>query len=77
MFCNFNERGGPGGIFGGANCESCGRHETPTGCENDGLPEKGAAECIKVCFNENNRIFECDNSATCGSSGSTGMIYLQ
>jgi len=53
MFCNFNGPGGPGGLFPNANCESCGRHETKTDCENDGLPEKGAAECVKVCFNGN------------------------
>merc|ERR1711917_38515 len=73
MFCNFNERGGPGNIFSGANCESCGKHSTKTDCENDGLPEKGAAECVKVCFNRNDVNFECDNSATCGSSGSTAF----
>ena len=70
MFCNFDEF-----LFPNPSCESCGRHETPHGCEKVGLPEKGAAECLKVCFNGNDRKFECDNSATCGSSGSTGMIY--
>ena len=53
VFCNFNGPGGPEGLFPNANCESCGRHETKTDCENDGLPEKGAAECVKVCFNGN------------------------
>merc|ERR1711990_1186840 len=68
MFCNFNQ-----GLLRGSNCESCGRHETKNDCENDGLPEKGAAECVKVCFNGNDvrNDFGCGNSAICGSSGSS------
>ena len=45
-FCNFD------GFFTGF-CESCSKFKTKHDCENDGLPEKGAAECVKVCFNGN------------------------
>lgn len=44
-FCNFDY--GHNGT-----CESCDNHKDATSCEHDGLPDKGAIDCKKRCFND-------------------------